>query len=61
MALSRNNKTVQKHPEVKFRIEIRPCTNMQLEAGKRLFSKLVATAQLSLQTSNESKQIDTKT
>ena len=46
--------------EVKFSIEIRPATSTQLEAGKRLFERLVARAKSSIQTSNESKQVEKK-
>jgi len=62
MAGSRNsNKAYLKQPEIKFSIEIRPATSTQLEAGKRLFSRLLARAQSSLQTNNESKQVETRT
>ena len=40
-----NDKTSLKLPEVTFSIEIRPATSTQLEAGKRLFSRLLARAQ----------------
>ena len=36
--------TNQEHPKVTFSIEARPCTPTQLEAGKRLFSKLLQRA-----------------
>jgi len=52
-----SNKATMKRPEVTFSIEIRPATSAQLEAGKRLFSKLLARAQ----TKNESQQVDAKT
>jgi len=57
MARSGNSKAVQKNPEVTFRIEVRSATSEQLEAGKRLFSRLLARAQ----TKNESQQVDAKT
>lgn len=57
MARSGNSKAVQKNPEVTFRIEVRSATSEQLEAGKRLFSRLLARAQ----TKNESRHVDTKT
>ena len=56
-----SNKATLKRPEVTFSIEIRPSTSAQLEAGKRLFSRLLARAQSSTQTSSESKHVDTKT
>lgn len=45
MARSGNSRAVQKTPEVTFSIELRPATSEQLEAGKRLFSRLIARAQ----------------
>jgi len=45
-------------PRVTLEIEIRPAGVLQKEAGKRLFNKLLARAQSSLQTSNESEQIN---
>ena len=59
MARSGNSKAVQDMPEVTFSIEVRPATSTQLEAGKRLFSRLLARAQSSIQ--NESKEVDAKT
>lgn len=56
-----SDKASPKCPEVTFSIEIRPCTSTQLEAGKRLFSRLLARAQSSSQNDNESKHVDTKT
>jgi hypothetical protein len=41
MARSGNIKAVQKVSEINFSVELRPATYAQLEAGKRLFSKLV--------------------
>jgi len=55
-----SDKDTLKRPEVTFSIEVRSATPTQLEAGKRLFSKLMARAQSSCQTSNESRQDDTK-
>lgn len=40
-----NNKANLKHPEVTFSIEARQSTSTQLEAGKRLFARLLARAQ----------------
>ena len=54
-----SNKASLKRPEVKFSIETRPSTSAQLEAGKRLFSRLLARAQSSIQ--NEPKEVDAKT
>ena len=45
MARSVNSRAVQKASEVTFSIELRPATPTQLEAGKRLFKRLVARAQ----------------
>ena len=45
MARSGNSRAVQKTPGVTFSIEVRPATSEQLDAGKRLFSRLVARAQ----------------
>jgi len=45
MARPGNSRVLQKTPEVTFSIELRPATYEQLEAGKRLFSKLIARAQ----------------
>lgn len=53
------DKTIE--PIVTFEIEIRPVGTIQKEAGKRLFKRLVAMAQSSNQTSNEQKNINTKT
>ncbi len=49
---SRNTK-----PRVTFSIEMRSVTSTQLEASKRLFSRLLVRAQSNLKTSNEFKQI----
>lgn len=54
-----SDKTNQKRPKVTFSIESRKATPVQLEAGKRLFSRLLARAQSSIQ--NESKEVDAKT
>jgi hypothetical protein len=56
-----SNKAYLKQPEVKFSIEIRPATSTQLEAGNRLFSRLLARVQSSSQTNHKSKQVDAKT
>jgi len=53
-----NSRTVQKVPEVTISIELRPATPEQIEAGKRLFSRLLAKAQSS---SHESQEVDAKT
>jgi hypothetical protein len=45
MARSGNSGAVQKAPEVTFNIELRPATSEQLEAGRRLFSRLMTRAQ----------------
>ena len=45
MARSVNHSVVQKTPGVTFSIELRPATSEQVEAGKRLFSRLMARAQ----------------
>jgi hypothetical protein len=45
MARSVNSKAVQKPPKVIFSMELRPATSEQLEAGKRLFKRLVARVQ----------------
>ena len=44
MERSGNSKMAQKAPEVTFTIELRPETSEQLEAGKRLFKRLVSRA-----------------
>ena len=54
------NKGFAKYAEVTFRIEVRPATSTQIEAGKRLLKRLVARVQSSTQTSNEQKNINTK-
>ena len=46
MARSGNSRVVQRTPEVALSIELRPATSEQLEAGKRLFSRLMARAQV---------------
>ena len=45
MARAGNSRTVQNIPEVNFSLELRPATPEQLEAGKRLFSRLISKAQ----------------
>lgn len=45
MARPRNSKAAQEIPEVTFSIEVRPATFAQLEAGRRLFGKLISRAQ----------------
>ena len=46
MAWSGNSREVQKTPEVNFSIKVRPATYEQIDAGKRLFSRLVARARI---------------
>jgi len=52
-------RTYLKQPEVKFQLVSRKLSPAQAEAGKRLFKKIVARAQSSIQ--NESKEVDAKT
>ena len=40
-----NSSRVEGTPEVTFNIELRPATSEQIDAGKRLFSRLMARAQ----------------
>ncbi len=61
MAVLGNNITTLKNPKVTFSIELRSATPIQLEAGKRLFSRLLVKAQASQKFSNEAKQINMKT
>jgi len=58
MARSGNSKVVQKIPEVTFSVEVRPATYEQLDAGKRLFSRLVARAQTGKNERAESARAD---
>jgi hypothetical protein len=44
MARSRNSKPVLQVPEVTFSLELRPETQEQKEAGKRLFARLIGRA-----------------
>jgi len=60
MAVFGNSKTILKTPEVTFSIEIRPYTSAQMEAGKRLFSRLLERAQSFQKTCSESNQINKK-
>lgn len=60
MAGSGIGKAIQESPEVTFSLEMRPATQEQVEAGKRLFSRLMERAQLSIRASHESKEIGTK-
>jgi len=55
MARQGNNRTVQKAPEVTFSIELRPATSEQLEAGKRLFSRLINRVQSNIDTTDKAK------
>jgi len=56
MARSVNSRAVQKAPEVTFSIELRPATSEQLEAGKRLFSRLIEKSQSSIEASYKTKE-----
>lgn len=58
MARSGNSRVVQKTPEVTFSIELRPATCEQLEAGRRLFSKLMARVQTAKDERAESARAD---
>jgi hypothetical protein len=58
MARLENSRAVQKTPEVTFSIELRPATCEQLDAGKRLFSRLIARAQASKNERAESARAD---
>ena len=58
MARSGNSRAVQKTPEVTFSIELRPATYEQLDAGKRLFSRLMARAQTAKNERAESARAD---
>jgi len=54
-----DKRTCLKKPEVRFQLISRKLTPQQADAGKRLFKRLVARAQSSIQ--NESKEVDAKT
>ena len=58
MVRSGNSRAVQGTPEVTFSIELRPATSEQLDAGKRLFSRLIARAQASKNERAESARAD---
>lgn len=58
MARSGNSRAFQKNPEVNFSIELRTATSEQLNAGKRLFSRLIARAQASKNERAESARAD---
>lgn len=58
MARSGNSRAVQKTPEVTFSIELRPATYEQLDAGKRLFSRLIARAKSAKNERAESARAD---
>ena len=58
MARLGNSSAVQKTPEVTFSIELRPATYEQLDAGKRLFSRLMARAQTAKNERVESARAD---
>ena len=58
MARSGNSRAVQRTSEVTFSIELRPATSEQLEAGKRLFSRLIARAQTGKDERAESARAD---
>jgi len=55
-----DDRTCPQKPNVRFQLVSRKLTPAQAEAGKRLFKRLVARAQSSNLTSNESKQVDKK-
>jgi len=58
MARPGNSRVLQKTPEVTLSIELRPATYEQLEAGKRLFSKLIARVQIAEAERAESARAD---
>lgn len=58
MARSGSSKTVQENTKVTFSIELRPAAYEQLEAGKRLFSSLIARAQTAKNERAESARAD---
>jgi len=58
MERSENSSAVQETPEVTFSVEMRRATHEQVEAGKRLFSRLVARAQASKNERAESARAD---
>ena len=59
MARLGSSRTV-KDSEVTFSIELRTATSEQLEAGKRLFSRLLAKAKSSVEARKESKLVGCK-
>ncbi len=60
MARLGNDKAILRHTEVRFSIETRTATSRQLEAGRRLFSRLLVKAQSSTQNANESNPDETR-
>jgi len=58
MARSGNSRAVQKTHKVNFSIELRKATSEQIDAGKRLFSRLVARAQIGRSERAESARAD---
>ena len=58
MARSVNSRTVQKTPEVTFSIELRQANYEQIDAGRRLFSRLIARAKASKNERAESARAD---
>ena len=58
MAGSGNSREVQETAEVTFSIELRPATSEQIDAGKRLFSRLIERAQESKNERAESARAD---
>ena len=58
MARSGNSRAVQETPEVTFSMELRQATSEQLDAGERLFSRLIARAQASKNERAESARAD---
>lgn len=58
MAWLGKSREVQENPEVTFSIEARPATSEQINAGKRLFSRLIARAQIGKDARTESARAD---
>ena len=58
MERSENSRAVQETPGVNFSVEVRTATYEQLDAGKRLFSRLIARAQVDKDKRAESARAD---
>ena len=58
MARSGSSRAVQETTEVTLSVELRPATAQQLEAGKRLFSRLMTRAQIAKNERAESARAD---